>query len=240
MDGSKIKASAADDQSYLKSQLKEEQKKLRQEIQSYLKGGIEDDRKEDRLYGDAEGPETALESSRKLLEEAARRQREKARQKFEQEERERIEKKLSKQSKQDSKKAKEDENHEKSKKPSRLQTTNHKEMKQPPQEPAEAHVSEQADEPSGQDEIEEGSPSSEEEDIIMKKAIRLQKIDRALAACEDEPDDTKINLTDPDARFMKNRGRLTNSYKGAFYHNPLSQSFRVEGALRTPVKLCAL
>ena len=43
---------------------------------------------------DAEGPEMDLDASRKLFEEVARRQREKARQKLEQEERERIEKKL--------------------------------------------------------------------------------------------------------------------------------------------------
>ena len=51
VDGTKIKASAADDQTYKLSDLKKYKETLREEILDFLRSGIELDTQEDKLYG---------------------------------------------------------------------------------------------------------------------------------------------------------------------------------------------
>lgn len=56
------------------------------------------------------------------------------------------------------------------------------------------------------------TPEKKEE--IAAKAAEADKIDTMLAAHTTTPVDTKINPTDPDARFMKSHGKIESSFNG--------------------------
>ena len=53
---------------------------------------------------------------------------------------------------------------------------------------------------------------SEEEKELKVKAHKAGKISKTLSANRDAPVSKKLNTTDPESRFMKNRGKLTQSY----------------------------
>ena len=53
---------------------------------------------------------------------------------------------------------------------------------------------------------------SDEEKELKVKAHKAGKINKALSTNSGEPADKKLNTTDPDSRFMKNRGKLSQSY----------------------------
>ncbi len=70
VDGTKIKASAADDQTYKKSDLEGRKRAIQQEILEYLRSGIELDIEEDKLYGkDNSGYELNPEEVDTIIEE---------------------------------------------------------------------------------------------------------------------------------------------------------------------------
>ena len=53
---------------------------------------------------------------------------------------------------------------------------------------------------------------SDEEKELKVKAHKAGKISKALSTNSSEPADKKLNTTDPESRFMKNRGKITQSY----------------------------
>ena len=53
---------------------------------------------------------------------------------------------------------------------------------------------------------------SDEEKAVKSKAHKTNKIAKTLSANSNAPSDKKLNTTDPESRFMKNRGKLTQSY----------------------------
>lgn len=155
IDGSKIKSSAADDQTYLKSELEARKEKLEKEIKEYLRRGIELDKEEDVLYGeDNSGYEIEPEEASRIISDFV------AKQKAQQKE----------------------------------------ERKKPPMNPRDT---ERKKEP---------KPVDPNQQTIFAKALKYQKIKAALEKKADLPDTAKINITDPDSRFMKRNGKISQSY----------------------------
>lgn len=155
LDGTKIKSSAADDQTYLKSELETRKHDLEKEIKAYMRRGIELDKEEDALYGeDNSGYEIDPKETEKNIADFVAKQ--KARQK------------------------------EERKKP--LVPPRELEPKKDPK------------------------PVDPDQQTMFAKALKYQKIKAALDKNADLPADSKINVTDPDSRFMKRNGKISQSY----------------------------
>ena len=58
------------------------------------------------------------------------------------------------------------------------------------------------------------APSEITEEELLEKSEFLVKIHALLDANRDAPDSTKLNLTDPECRFMKSHGKIDGSYNG--------------------------
>ncbi|MDH4201200.1 MAG: IS1182 family transposase [Spirochaetia bacterium] len=155
LDGTKIKSSAADDQTYLKSELEARKEKLEKEIKEYLRRGIELDKEEDARYGeDNSGYEIDPEEAEKLISDIV------AKQKVLQKE----------------------------------------ERKKPPANPREIEGKKKP------------KPADPDQQTMFAKVLKYQKIKAALDKNTDLPDTAKINITDPDSRFMKRNGKISQSY----------------------------
>lgn len=61
---------------------------------------------------------------------------------------------------------------------------------------------------------EERQISDEDKEKIIAKAVMNEKIKEALAANSHAAPDSHINITDPEARFMKSHGKIDGSYNG--------------------------
>jgi len=155
LDGTKIKSSAADDQTYLKSDLLARKEDLEKELKEYLRRGIELDKEEDALYGtDNSGYEIDHEETDRLIADIV------AKQKAQQRE----------------------------------------ERKKPPVNPREKAPKK------------DPKPVDPNQQTIFVKALKYKKIKAALDKNADLPDTAKINITDPDSRFMKRNGKISQSY----------------------------
>ena len=60
----------------------------------------------------------------------------------------------------------------------------------------------------------ESNENENEKEEIIKKAIRYEKIEKVLESNKNTEAETKLNLTDPDTRFMKSHGKIEGSYNG--------------------------
>ncbi|MDH4263827.1 MAG: IS1182 family transposase [Spirochaetia bacterium] len=155
IDGTKIKSSAADDQTYLKSDLQARKRDLEKEISEYLRRGIELDKEEDALYGDDNsGYEIEPEEADRIISDFVAAQ--KARQK--------------------------------------------EERKKAPVLPRELEPKK------------EPKPVDPDQQTMFSKALKYEKIKTALEKNSDLPETAKINITDPDSRFMKRNGKISQSY----------------------------
>lgn len=148
VDGTKIKASAANDQTYERQALEARKAALEKKIHDYLQGGIEDDKQDDSELGHQSGYAVNIEEVRARIADFVKEQKHLARE-------------------------------------------------NPPEQQKEAKPE---------------KPKDPNQQVMFTQALYLEKIDRALAESTDKEPEAKINLTDPDARFMKNRGRIVQSY----------------------------
>lgn len=158
VDGTKIKANAANDQTYTREVLEARKVKLEKKIDDYLSGGIEDDKREDAELGENE--------SRQVVDGAATQSR--------------IQKFI-----------------EEQKRAARTRAA------EKPKVNADEKVARPSNSPQNAD------PKQAE---MFAAALHLQKVAAALKNSDSTDVDAKVNLTDSDARFMKNRGRLLQSY----------------------------
>ena len=58
----------------------------------------------------------------------------------------------------------------------------------------------------------EPKPVDPDQQTMFSKALKYEKIKRALDKNSDLPETSKINITDPDSRFMKRNGKISQSY----------------------------
>ena len=211
IDGTKIKASAADDQTYKKSDLEDRQESLREEILQYLSSGIELDIEEDKLYGkNNSGYEIDPEERNTVIQDFIRLQKEALQAKLKAPEKESntetplaiqenssieteaiqsAEEVVNKETEVYSLSGSVNENNASS----NVQVTEEKANKV-------------------DDSNEDTQKTSTDEESMLKKAEKYMKIESALQANQEAPADFKINLTDPEGKFMKRNGKISQSY----------------------------
>ncbi len=153
VDGTKIKASAANDQTYTRQELETRKVELEKKIVDYLNGGIEDDKRDDAELGDNVGYEMDTEETQKRIHDFVANQK---------------------------------------------QLLKERRAAEPQPTPTPKEKPEKPIDPNQQE--------------MFTVAHKLEKINTALSSTDDKSSDCKINLTDTDARFMKNRGKILQSY----------------------------
>ena len=197
VDGTKIKASAADDQTYKLSDLKKYKETLKKEILDFLRSGIELDTEEDKLYGKHNsGYEINPEDINMLIQDFIHLQEE-------------------------AKKTKKENEVETPEFSDHSSLDVKKETAKDTQESVkleEQSISEESKRAKESVQVKEPEDTSKKEDIMLRKTKKYIKIDKTLAEAEKTssaslvPDRVKVNLTDPDARFMKRNGKISQSY----------------------------
>ena len=151
VDGTKIKACAANDQTYTRQELEARKAELDKKILDYLNGGIEDDKRDDAELGDNVGYEMDTEETQKRIHDFVANQKQLLKER-------------------------------------------------------------RAAEPQPTPKVKPEKPVDPNQQEMFTVAHKLEKINTALSSTDDKSSDCKINLTDTDARFMKNRGKILQSY----------------------------
>ena len=195
LDGTKIKANAADDQSYKKSDLEKDRELLRKEIIEYLSSGVELDIEEDKLYGrENSGYEISPEESEAIIAEFVRLQAEAQKLK----------------SNSDSNEGKQENSLSQS-----------EALKEPQAAEDKSFSGREAATSCNEENVKVGENEKSHGDTgitantgvsILKKAKKYLRITASLSQNTGLSSEAKINLTDPDARFMKRNGKISQSY----------------------------
>ncbi len=205
VDGTKIKASAADDQTYKKSDLEERKRAIQQEILEYLRSGMELDIEEDKLYGkDNSGYELNPEEVDTVIEEFIRLQ--KASEKAKRESLKTAEGKQSEPAEFSTSVEKDSSETMEGTQDIEALKTGEKEVEVFLEDTTNSH----ANEPELL--INEDQAAEDNDSVMLRKAQKYVTISKSLEENQESASDSKINLTDPDAKFMKRNGKISQSY----------------------------